>query len=378
MPPESSPLDDLVAEAQRVLTICNACRYCEGHCAVFPAVERRHLIELKDADFLSQLCHQCGACYANCQYAPPHEFAVNLPVALAELRTSGYRRFTRPALLQVGFNLSLWGVIALVMAATGFFVSLATARAGAEILLAQPDAGFYEVLPHGLLIQVFGVAAGLVLLSWSWSFGSYWRQIGLPSPWRISASVWWRALVSALTLKNLDGGHGEGCYESGDVASPWRRRWHHLVLVGFLLCFAATLSGTFKHYVLDLPAPYGWLSLPKLLGVPGGLLLLAGCTGLLVHRRNMTPDIMTDEHVMGQTLLVLLLLTSLSGLALPPLKSTVWLQSMLCLHLGAVLVLFFNFAAGKFVHGFYRVIALLQDQLEIEASGSLGSLGSGR
>ena len=32
---------DLLAEAERQLDICNACRYCEGYCAVFPALERR-------------------------------------------------------------------------------------------------------------------------------------------------------------------------------------------------------------------------------------------------------------------------------------------------------------------------------------------------
>ena len=29
------------SEANRMLQICNACRYCEGFCAVFPAMTRR-------------------------------------------------------------------------------------------------------------------------------------------------------------------------------------------------------------------------------------------------------------------------------------------------------------------------------------------------
>ena len=33
--------DGPFAEADRQLTICNACRYCEGYCAVFPALERQ-------------------------------------------------------------------------------------------------------------------------------------------------------------------------------------------------------------------------------------------------------------------------------------------------------------------------------------------------
>ena len=28
-------------EADRLMTVCNSCRYCEGLCAVFPAMEMR-------------------------------------------------------------------------------------------------------------------------------------------------------------------------------------------------------------------------------------------------------------------------------------------------------------------------------------------------
>ena len=36
--PAASPAE---AEVARQLQICNACRYCEGFCAVFPAMTRR-------------------------------------------------------------------------------------------------------------------------------------------------------------------------------------------------------------------------------------------------------------------------------------------------------------------------------------------------
>ena len=36
---------------------------------------------------------------------------------------------------------------------------------------------------------------------------------------------------------------------------------------------------TLYHYALDRPAPYGFTTLPKLLGTVGGLMLLAGFTG---------------------------------------------------------------------------------------------------
>ena len=49
---------------------------------------------------------------------------------------------------------------------------------------------------------------------------------------------------------------------------------------GFLLCFASTASATGLHYLFGWEAPYPWWAPPKLLGVPGGLLLVAGSGGL--------------------------------------------------------------------------------------------------
>ena len=69
-----NPFAWLFTEAERQLTICNACRYCEGYCAVFPALERRRELTEGDIAHLADLCHDCRACYTACMYAPPHEF----------------------------------------------------------------------------------------------------------------------------------------------------------------------------------------------------------------------------------------------------------------------------------------------------------------
>ena len=67
------------AEVERVMQVCNACRYCEGFCAVFPAMTQRLAFGKADINYLANLCHNCGACLHACQYAPPHEFAINVP-----------------------------------------------------------------------------------------------------------------------------------------------------------------------------------------------------------------------------------------------------------------------------------------------------------
>ena len=84
-------------EVARQLQICNACRYCEGFCAVFPAMTRRLEFGSADIHYLANLCHNCGACLHACQYAPPHEFAVNVPQAMARVRGQTYADYAWPS-----------------------------------------------------------------------------------------------------------------------------------------------------------------------------------------------------------------------------------------------------------------------------------------
>ena len=88
---------NLSGEVARVMQICNACRYCEGICAVFPAMEKRRTFTEHDVGYLANLCHNCGACYHACQYAPPHEFGVNVPQAMAAARDDSYAAYAWPA-----------------------------------------------------------------------------------------------------------------------------------------------------------------------------------------------------------------------------------------------------------------------------------------
>ena len=68
-----------IAEAVRQLQICDACRYCEGYCAVFPALHRKRAFADGDITQIANLCHNCRGCYYACQFTEPHEFDLNLP-----------------------------------------------------------------------------------------------------------------------------------------------------------------------------------------------------------------------------------------------------------------------------------------------------------
>src|SRR5665213_3121356 len=85
-----TPLPVLRVEATRQLDVCNSCRYCEGLCAVFPALERRTVLASGDLTQLANVCHDCRACFDACMYDAPHEWDINIPKVLSALRVADY------------------------------------------------------------------------------------------------------------------------------------------------------------------------------------------------------------------------------------------------------------------------------------------------
>src|SRR4030095_5094565 len=130
--------------------ICNACRYCEGFCAVFPAMTRRLEFGKADIHYLANLCHNCGACLHACQYAPPHEFAVNVPQAMARVRRETYAEYAWPRAFGVLYRRD--GVTVALALATGLalFLVLALALNG-TLAYGRGDSDFYAVFPHNLM-----------------------------------------------------------------------------------------------------------------------------------------------------------------------------------------------------------------------------------
>ncbi|MCU0937561.1 MAG: tricarballylate utilization 4Fe-4S protein TcuB [Burkholderiaceae bacterium] len=359
------PLDALIrdaeAEASRVLQICNACRYCEGFCAVFPAMTRRLEFPKADIHYLSNLCHNCGACLHACQYAPPHEFAVNVPKALAQVRGTTYADYAWPqafgrlyqragltVALALAFGLALFLVLALVLNGT---------------LWPPPMAGnFYAVFPHNLMVGLFGPVFVFACLALGLGVARFWRDV---SPGDASAAAAGEALRNVLQLKYLDGGHGQGCNDADDRFTLWRRRFHHATFYGFALCFAATCVATLYHYAFGWQAPYPLTSVPVLLGTAGGIGLLVGPLGLgWLHLKRHPLHGDAAQKAMDHGLIALLFFTSLTGLGLLAWRDTSAMALWLAVHLGCVMALFLTMPYGKFAHGVYRSAALLKWAIE--------------
>lgn len=356
---------DLDQEARRVLRLCNACRYCEGLCPVFPALERQRSFRDADLDHLANLCHGCGACHWACPFAPPHEFAVHLPQTLAALRWRSWQRQMVPA--PVGDWLArraTWIGWLAAIAVSLFLLGLAASADPALIFAVHSGPGaFYRLFSHEVLVTLFGLAflwpvATIAFASWR-----FWRRIaaGLPRP---TLDDWWQACAAAASLRHLDGG-GAGCAGQEDRPDHWRRLWHHLTFYGFLLCFLATSVATIWHYGFERIAPYPWYDAPVILGTLGGFGLVIGPLGLLLSRRrrdrawasSVRPD--ADDAFIG-----LLLAVALSGLLLLFLRATPAMGVLLAIHLGLVFAFFLVLPATRFVHAPFRLLALLRDAVE--------------
>ena len=370
-----SRVEELVAsaaatEGARIMQICNACRYCEGYCAVFPAMERRLDFDADSLAYLANLCHHCGACFYACQYAPPHEFAVNVPKTFAQIRLRSYEDYAWPRAFAAAYRRHGAVLAASLAAGISIFLLLALALAGRGGLFASHGASFYAVFPHGLMVSVFGAAFLFAIVAMSVGAARFRRAISSgsdPGP----GSDPWSVPGSALSLENLEGG-GEGCYvRAGFDHSPEKlRRWfHHFTFYGFLLCFASTSLATVYHYAFNLRAPYEWTSPVVILGTLGGIGLVVGPAGLLWLKRRHDPQLLDPAQApLDAGFSWLLLLTSATGLALLALRETSAMPILLAVHLGVVLALFLTLPYGKFVHGIYRYLALAHHQRETGSS----------
>jgi citrate/tricarballylate utilization protein len=350
--------DNVVQHGQHVLTVCNACRYCEQYCPVFPALEKRRTFAAADLTYLANLCHNCGECLYACQFAPPHEFGINVPSLLAEVRTRSYEEYAWPSTLgrsfrRHGFRAGL-AALAVVFSA----LLLAAIANGQAIASSDGSADFYAVVPHGAMVTAFGAISIFVLIALFIAGARFWRDVNAAATSRAPGIG--SAVRDALTLRHLHGS-GPDCTSNLEVRMPWRRWFHHCTFYGFMLCFASTTVAAVYHGVFGWHAPYAYTSLPVLLGAAGGFGLLIGPLGLAALRQTRDPALGEDESGGLDTLfLALLFLTSLSGLALLVLRHSQAMGVLLIVHLAVVLVLLLTLPYGKFVHGLYRLLALVR------------------
>jgi citrate/tricarballylate utilization protein len=357
-----------LADAQRQLEICNACRYCEGLCGVFPALERRTAFSEGDVSFLAHLCHDCQTCYNVCPYTPPHEFAINIPRLMSEVRDETYKHYSSPPVF--GSFLSAYGARLAVILVLSLVVALAASYvwAGIEGLTSAhvgPGA-FYKVMPWlwmfvpATALTVIGL--GLVTVG----VVRYWRDLGTSEVQAGVGRSLLGAVRDALTLRYMDGG-GPGCDYPVDAPSPWRKRHHALVFWGFVAAFISTTLAFVNQEILGVLPPYPYISAPVIFGTVGGVMMIVGGIGLLELKRRADRELTDATMVIRDySFLAALLIINVTGLVLLAFRETPMMGLLLNLHLASFLAFFITAPYGKIVHAVYRTAALLRNRLEDE------------
>jgi citrate/tricarballylate utilization protein len=214
------------------------------------------------------------------------------------------------------------------------------------------------------MVAVFGGVSAFVLAALVTGLVRFWRDGGERTAAPMPRLALTRALGDAATLKYLHPG-GVDCTSAEEVRSAWRRWFHHLTFYGFMLCFASTSVAALYHVGFGWRAPYAYSSLPVVLGTAGGLGLLAGPAGLFFLQRTRDKALLDPaQGGLDAAFIILLLLTSLTGLVLLVLRNRAAMPALLIVHLGIVLALVCTLPYGKFVHGMYRTAALIKYGLE--------------
>jgi citrate/tricarballylate utilization protein len=356
---------DAVQEARRVAEVCNACRYCEGFCAVFPAIELRREFSAGDLSYLANLCHNCKGCYYACQYAPPHQWGINVPAVLAEVRAESYAEYAWPRPLASMFNRN--GTVVSLVAALGIAAVLILSMLlnspgnffGAHGT--RPDS-FYEVIPLWAMLATSSATFCFAVVALAMGARNFWKDAGPRE--KVGGVATAIAIHDILSLKNLGGG-GNGCNDNSEAFSMRRRYLHHAMFYGFFLCFASTTTAFIDHTFLNAPAPYPFISAPVLLGTVGGILMLIGTIGLTAMKFVDDP-MPAARRLLGAdiALLMLLALIALTGLVLLAVRATGAMGLAMAIHLGFILAFFLVVPYSKMVHGVYRSAALLRRAVE--------------
>jgi citrate/tricarballylate utilization protein len=169
------PLTADEGEVARTLQICNACRYCEGFCAVFPAMTRR-------LEFPRPISTTWPICATTAAPA--------ITPASTRRRTSSRSTFRRPwprcACRPMATTpgrprsaaVSARGLTMALALAGGLALFLLMVLAMRGTLLHAPLAGnFYAIFPHNLLAAMFGVVFVFAMVALGIGVTRFWRQV---------------------------------------------------------------------------------------------------------------------------------------------------------------------------------------------------------
>jgi citrate/tricarballylate utilization protein len=359
-------MHDLLKEADRQLTICNACRYCEGYCAVWPAMELRRTFKESDILYLANLCFDCRACYYACQFAPPHQFAVNIPTIFSQIRTETYQDYSWPRVLARMVKSNAQAAIAITIACVVVVIAFVLLAKGPGVMFSPQigEGAFFRVVPYLAMVIPPSLISLFVLGVFATGVFRFWRDTRGSPEEMFSWAAFSKATSDAFGMRYMKG-DGTGCTYPNEQFSHIRRVFHHFTFYGFLLDLISTTLAAIYHHFFHWESPYPLTSLPVVFGSLGGIALMIGTTGLLYlkWKSDRTPGDGTMMQ-MDVSFILILFLSAFSGMLLLALRETAAMGTLLAIHLGIIAAFFLMIPYGKLAHVVYRYSALVKNAVE--------------
>lgn len=351
--------DALIKEAGRQMTVCNACRYCEGFCPVWDVIEYRREFSKGDIEYMANLCHDCGQCFDVCPFTPPNEFSIDIPTILSEVRTHTYEEYATPAVASVLFDKRVrFSLILLGLSFSGLLVAYFLMGNPTRILDSFSGKGsFYEIFPNIFLDAAGTILALFFIVAWLASGLMFLKSSRNRDRVRIRDLV--HAAYDVLGEKWFKGG-GAGCnYPEREERGSYRKfASHALVMYGFLLDLLATVSAFVEQDFLGIYPPYPVISVPVVSGLAGGLVIIAGVILFLYYDSKGGNPRGKKMEGLDRIFLVTLLMTAVTGITLFTVRSTTFMGILLLIHLSFVGMLFISAPYGKFIHLVYRYLSI--------------------
>lgn len=352
------PAVDLLDRARQAMFRCNLCGYCSGYCIVFDQARDRFSLTNGDLTHLANLCHDCRACHNGCQYAPPHVFQIDVPVALGALRTYSYYQYGWPRPIAELFRDRPYAglrIVCLAMLAALLAILIPRAQLSGD---AGNQLSFYGIIPLHVMMLIGSLPMLWSVVAITISIRKYWRDIA-PTVTRPYMGPQLLAVAADLLLLRHWGKESRGCPDHTGRMTMLRKYLHWILVYGLAFCGLATIAAAGYHHILDLTAPYALTSAPVLLGMSGGSAIIIGASGLMIH------DIRGGTRfTRDRSLAPSLLIVAATGLSLLAFRDTPVLALLLHIHLGAVSGFFLTLPYGHFLHAPFRGAALLRTALE--------------
>lgn len=354
----------LLDEATRQFTICNACRYCEGYCPVWPAAHMRTLITNPDSVYLSNLCYDHRDCYYACPFVEPtHEFALNIPKVTRQVRKETYRNLTADFTSTAARKASLLALTIMPVIAIWLIFFHNVYSPGAF--------SFYNLVPKITTIVASTLLSVYLIVLMALFVKRYVGIIEQDSGKAISGTPGYLGIKNIFgTIKDviIHRWFSDIHYPS-DGESNLRKLNHALIFFGFGLDFLSTTLGFLYEDIMKIPSPYGLFSPVVMAGLAGGLMIAIGAVSSLSVRSYSSgkQDFMeiSGFDTLFAIMLLLVAVTGISVLMTRLYSTTVISYTSLLVHYSIIYILFVTTPfTSNFLHIAARFTSLLKFNYE--------------